>query len=97
MPVYTSVRLTPFPGNRGTSVGKGSTLLGRLWPIRAQVAGKSMRFHIQPIIQISIWYWGLLPRGQSHRCVELTTHLHLVPRLKMPGAIRALPPYAFIA
>jgi len=30
------------------------------------------------------------------RSVKLTTHLHLVPRLKMRGAIHALPQYSFM-
>jgi hypothetical protein len=29
--------------------------------------------------------------------VELTIHLHLVPRLRMPGAIPPLPQYIFMA
>jgi len=47
------------------------------------------------------WYWGppsllysgyrgLLPRGWSGRGAKLTTHLHLVPRLRMSGAIPPL-------
>jgi hypothetical protein len=40
-------------------------------------------------------YQGLLPWGQSYRGVKLTTHPHLVPRLRMRGAILPLPQYAF--
>jgi hypothetical protein len=29
--------------------------------------------------------------------MKLTTYFHLVPRLRMSGAIRVLPPYAFMA
>jgi hypothetical protein len=32
-------------------------------------------------------YWGLFPRRWSGRGVKVTTHLHLVPRLRMQGAI----------
>ena len=38
---------------------------------------------------------GVLPRGYSGRSVKLTAHLHLVPRLRMSGAIPLLPLYAF--
>jgi hypothetical protein len=37
------------------------------------------------------------PEGQSGRDVTLTAQLHLVPRLKMCGAITPLPQYVFIA
>ena len=40
---------------------------------------------------------GALSRGESSRGVKLTTHLYLVPRLRMRGAIPLLPQYAFIA
>jgi hypothetical protein len=35
---------------------------------------------------LSNGYWGLFPHRQSGRVVKLTTHLHLVPELKMDGA-----------
>lgn len=37
--------------------------------------------------------WGL-PWSYSGHCVELTTHLHLVPGLRMSGVIPLLHPYA---
>ena len=40
---------------------------------------------------------GFLPRGQSRRGGRLTTHIHLVPRLRMSGAVPLLPLYAFMA
>ena len=40
---------------------------------------------------------GVLSRGYSGRGVKLTTHLHLVPRLRMSGAIPLIPLYAFMA
>jgi hypothetical protein len=49
---------------------------------------------IQPPIQSVL---GVFPRGQSDRGVKLTTHLHLVSRLKMRGAILPLPQYVFMA
>jgi hypothetical protein len=41
----------------------------------------------QPPIQ---WATVTFLRGQSSRDVKVTTHLHLVPRLRMHGAIPAL-------
>jgi hypothetical protein len=41
--------------------------------------------------------WGLSPRKQSGRTMKLTTHLHLVPRLKMREAVPPLLQYVFIA
>jgi hypothetical protein len=40
---------------------------------------------------------GLLPRGYSSRTVKLTTHLHLVPKLRICGAIPTLPQHVFMA
>jgi hypothetical protein len=40
---------------------------------------------------------GILPSGKNGRSVKLTTHLHLVPRSRMRGAIPPLPQYAFTA
>jgi hypothetical protein len=42
-------------------------------------------------------YQGLFPLEQSGRGVKLTTHLHLVARSIMRGAIPPLPQYAFMA
>jgi hypothetical protein len=43
------------------------------------------------------WVPGTLPRGQSGRGVMMTTHLHLVQRSRMRGAIPPLPQNVFIA
>jgi hypothetical protein len=40
---------------------------------------------------------GVHSPGQSGRGVKLTTHLHLVPSLRMSGAITPLPQYDFVA
>jgi hypothetical protein len=40
---------------------------------------------------------GSFPGGKSGRGVKLTTHLHLVPSLRMPGSIPPLLQYAFMA
>jgi hypothetical protein len=45
----------------------------------------------QPWIQ---WTSGFIPGGQSCQDVILTTHLHVVPRLRMSGGIPLLP-YTF--
>jgi len=42
-------------------------------------------------------YRGLFPRGRAEMGVNLTTHLHLLPRLRMCGAIPLFPIHAFIA
>jgi len=45
----------------------------------------------------SDWRWGppSLP-SKSGRGVKLTTYLHLVPRLRMRGAIQPLPQYVLM-
>jgi hypothetical protein len=48
----------------------------------------------QPPIQ---WVPGALSLGQNGQGVKLTTHLHLVPRSRMCGAIPPLPQYVFMA
>jgi hypothetical protein len=40
---------------------------------------------------------GILSRGQSGQGVNLTTHIHLAPRLRTSGNIHPLPLYAFMA
>jgi hypothetical protein len=40
---------------------------------------------------------GSFPGGKAPGIVKLTTHLHLVPRLIMRGAIPPLPQYVFMA
>ena len=40
---------------------------------------------------------ALFGGGWNCRSLKLTTHLHLVPRLRMSGAIPLLPLYAFVA
>jgi len=42
------------------------------------------------------WYWGLL-WGVSGWGMKLTTHLQLVPRLRMHGAMLPLPQHIFMA
>jgi hypothetical protein len=62
---------------------------------------RSGRFHPGKEQLIMFWsyllgtgssYWGLSGRG-----VNLTTHLHLVTRLRMSGAVPSLPQYVFMA
>jgi len=43
------------------------------------------------------WYRGLLFREQSGRSVKPTSHLHLLPRLRIRGSIPPLPQYVFMA
>jgi hypothetical protein len=46
---------------------------------------------------LSYGYQGLFAWEKSGRGVKLTTHLHLVPRSIMRGAILPIPQYAFMA
>jgi len=39
---------------------------------------------------------GIFPRGESIRCLKLTTHFHLVPRLRM-RSYTSIPQYVFMA
>jgi hypothetical protein len=55
--------------------------------------GKQILVHIDTEIYR---YRGLLPQGKSGWGVKLTAHLHLVPRLRMYGAIPLLPQYVFM-
>jgi len=41
-------------------------------------------------------YWQSYPRCRGHWGMKLTTHVHLVPRLRMCGTICLLPLYAFM-
>jgi hypothetical protein len=44
-----------------------------------------------------LWHPNSLPSSYSGNCVKLTTHLHLVPGLRMSGAIPLLHPYSYKA
>jgi len=44
--------------------------------------------HSQPPVQ---WVRSFFIRGKGDWDVKLTTHLHLVPRLRMPGDLHPLP------
>jgi len=73
------------------------------WMIGGLGPGCSWEFFSPPPRPDRLWgpysflskgYQGLFPWGYSRRGVKLTTHLHLVPRSRMRGAIRPLPQYA---
>ena len=49
---------------------------------------KSVLEPTQPNIR---WVPGLFHRGYSGRVVKLTTHFHLVPKLRMSGTIPPFP------
>jgi hypothetical protein len=71
------------------------------WTVRGSNSGRGKRFFyspksprpavgpIQPPIQ---WDTAVCFGGQRGRSVKLTTHLHLVPRLRKSGVISLLPP-----
>jgi len=42
------------------------------------------------------WATEVIHRGKSGRVMGLTTHLNIAPRLRVSGAIRSLPTYAFV-
>jgi hypothetical protein len=50
-----------------------------------------------PPILLPNGYRGLLPRELSGRGVKLATHFHLIPTLRMLGAIPLLLQYVFMA
>jgi len=78
--------------------------LGR--KVRSSKSGRGKRFFsspksprpalgpIQPPVQ---WDTGVCFGGQRGRGVNLTTHLHLVPRSRMSGIMSLLPPHPFKA
>jgi hypothetical protein len=43
------------------------------------------------------WVRGLFPQGQDGLDVKLATHPHLMPRLRMLGAVSPLPPHVCMA
>ena len=73
------------------------------WTVRGSNSGRGKRFFyspkspgpalgpIQPHVQLdtAVCFGG---GGQRGRGVKLTTHLHLVPRLRKSGVISLLPP-----
>jgi hypothetical protein len=58
------------------------------------IASRTALGPTQPPIQ---WVPGTLPLGLSDRVVNLTTHLHLAPRLKNEWSYTSIPQYAFMA
>jgi hypothetical protein len=50
-----------------------------------------------PSSLLSNGYQGIYPWGQSGMGVKLTTHLNLVPRLRMHGVIPPVSQYVFVA
>jgi hypothetical protein len=70
------------------------------------IPGRGWEFFSSPPCPEQLWgppsllsngYQGFFPLGQSSQGVKLTTHLHLVPRSQMSGAIPLLPQYIFMA
>jgi hypothetical protein len=76
------------------------------WMIGGSIPGRSCEVFSSPPRPERVWgplslqfngHQGLCLWGWSGRCVNLTTHLHLVPRSRMGGAIHPLSHYAFMA
>jgi hypothetical protein len=87
-------------------VGRDSSvsIVTRLWTRRGGVDDviffyslpRSDRFWESPKPLYS-GYRGALAPGSSGRGVKLTTHLHLIPRLRIRGDITPLPRYVLMA
>jgi hypothetical protein len=56
----------------------------------------SYRLWGRPPSLLSSKYRGLLPRWETSQGVKLTTHFHLLPRLRMHGAVPSLAKYVFM-
>jgi hypothetical protein len=76
------------------------------WMIGGSNPGRGWEFFSSPPCPERLWsppillskgYQGLFRWGWNGRGVKLTTHLQLVPRSRMSGAISPLPQYVFIA
>jgi hypothetical protein len=50
-----------------------------------------------PLSLLYNWYGRFFQESKSGREVKLTTHLYLVPKLRMSGVIPLLPLYALLA
>jgi hypothetical protein len=60
--------------------------------------GRDREFSLRHIVQISSEpchlsnrHWVLFPQGQNGWSMKVTTHLHIVPRLKIRGALSTFP------
>ena len=77
------------------------------WPTNCGLFfGRGNRFFSSPKRPDRIWgplspllkgHWGLLSRGWSGRDFKVTTHLHLVPKVRMSKSYSSTPLYAFKA
>jgi hypothetical protein len=75
---------------RGSNPGRGTMEV-----LLFTTASRPALGHTQPPIQCVLG--SLTPGEESDRGVKLTTHLHLVPRSRMRGAIPPLPLFFFMA
>jgi hypothetical protein len=67
---------------------------GQWWDFFFSVAFRTVVRPTQPPKQ---WVPGALTRGVKRPGVKLTTHLHVLPRLRMRGGIPSLPQCIFMA
>jgi hypothetical protein len=72
----------------------GDSNPGRGWEFVFTTESRPTLGPTQPPIQ---WVAGVLSLGVKRPGVKLTTHLNLVPRSRMRGAIPPLPQYACVA
>jgi hypothetical protein len=97
------------PNNSAVSSKSCCTWVSIVTRLRAGRLGfdsrKGLEFFSSPPLSDRLWgppsflssgYQRLFRRGYSGRGVKLTTHLHLVPRLRMRRAIHPHPQYVFI-
>jgi hypothetical protein len=85
-------------GSRGRSnvVGIATRLRAALFGVQVLVGGRDIYF-LQNVKTGSYSVGtGTLTRGHIGQGVKLNTHIHLVPRLRMSGAVPLLPLHAFI-
>jgi hypothetical protein len=67
------------------------------WGLRIFLFTTTFRVPLGPTQSPIQWVPEALSLGVNRRGVELTTHLHLVPRSRIRGAIPPLPQYVFMA
>jgi hypothetical protein len=82
---------------------KSSRARAHIWAVRGAIPGRSRN---SSLLKNNTWPGahpasystgtaGFFPRRYSGQGVKVTTHFHLVPKLRMSGVVLVLPIYAF--